>query len=178
MKVTPPLTEPVKKRINLYDNYPAPNTRKMHRKQLMRQQKARVSIKMFENQALFILLGMAKPEPADYSELRIGTRHAFESTTAWGATMGKIHKMRMKRFQSTLPRAERRQRRHKEPRTRGISIHAPAWGATTVCSASFQPGRFQSTLPRGERPASGRRSSMAQIFQSTLPRGERLTSGW
>ena len=107
MKVTPPLTEPVKKRINLYDNYPAPNTRKMHRKQLMRQQKARVSIKMFENQALFILLGMAKPEPADYSELRIGTRHAFESTTAWGATMGKIHKMRMKRFQSTLPRGER-----------------------------------------------------------------------
>ena len=55
-------------------------------------------------------------------------------------------------FQSTLPRGERRESRHRP-------------GGDRI--------RFQSTLPRGERPRHRCRSPPPRGFQSTLPRGER-----
>ena len=79
----------------------------------------------------------------------------------------------IKKFQSTLPRGERRDRRVREAGTRNfnprsregsdsshflsvlpaqtISIHAPARGATALVSFVRTILRFQSTLPRGER---------------------------
>ena len=80
------------------------------------------------------------------------------------------------RFQSTLPRRERRQRcysdngsNHFNPRSREgsdtpsrkdyyircISIHAPAKGATSTARNEVGRKKFQSTLPRRERRASG-----------------------
>ena len=79
------------------------------------------------------------------------------------------------RFQSTLPRGERRyyylyksSHVHFNPRSHEgsdvqkimdnlwerISIHAPTRGATTLPKVIREKGVFQSTLPRGERPAS------------------------
>ena len=98
------------------------------------------------------------------------------------------------RFQSTLPRGERRfslQHNHNapdfNPRSHEgsdspdpsrqdltpISIHAPTRGATQ--SAVMQSARslFQSTLPRGERPTLIVLLLSSKGFQSTLPRGER-----
>ena len=61
------------------------------------------------------------------------------------------HKYR--RFQSTLPRGERR-----------------------ICTRERnQSIRFQSTLPRGERLKKSPKTCHPTIFQSTLPRGERLS---
>ena len=57
------------------------------------------------------------------------------------------------RFQSTLPRGERRKRWRQTWGRCRISIHAPAWGATTLhASLPAENREFQSTLPRGERP--------------------------
>ena len=55
------------------------------------------------------------------------------------------------KFQSTLPRGERRY----------------------IIMTTLAYTKFQSTLPRGERPASVRTVNAITGFQSTLPRGER-----
>ena len=54
-------------------------------------------------------------------------------------------------FQSTLPRGERRGRFVLMRRTQNISIHAPTRGATIYRTAQILSMTFQSTLPRGER---------------------------
>ena len=74
---------------------------------------------------------------------------------ARGATwQGKLPAKAQHRFQSTLPRGERR------------DLH----------SVFFEISRFQSTLPRGERHFFSVPSSFNFAFQSTLPRGERRYS--
>ena len=115
-----------------------------------------------------------------------------------GATPGSWDTKQKQRFQSTLPRRERRAADKFIDQPVGVSIHAPAKGAThetRVCAPSLG---FQSTLPRRERhravsvsfravrvsihaPAKGATLfypvSMVVIykFQSTLPRRERPT---
>ena len=76
---------------------------------------------------------------------------------AWGATDTACQPATSRRFQSTLPRGERRDFRplwHTDP---SVSIHAPAWGATAALLAIDRAKSFQSTLPRGERPQTIRR---------------------
>ena len=63
-----------------------------------------------------------------------------------GATMSQ-HK-----FQSTLPRGERRLRSKSFAVVPFISIHAPTRGATEIHFVGLKVIQFQSTLPRGERP--------------------------
>ena len=102
-----------------------------------------------------------------------------------------------RKFQSTLPRGERRRLRLREHGRKSISIHAPARGATfchllaLLNTRNFNPRSregsdgpsdvtlltvpvFQSTLPRGERLGVLDASLINFLFQSTLPRGERL----
>ena len=101
-----------------------------------------------------------------------------------------------KKFQSTLPREERRQEptstssgSYFNPRSHersdalrihdrahvSISIHAPTRGATASFPAILdQTIEFQSTLPREERQVRVSDSEGNAIFQSTLPREERL----
>ena len=55
------------------------------------------------------------------------------------------------KFQSTLPRGERRGRCWKARLRLLISIHTPAWGATVKQKTWQYRHLFQSTLPRGER---------------------------
>ena len=57
-----------------------------------------------------------------------------------------------KRFQSTLPRGERRDGATTAFNLPSVSIHAPARGATWTCNMGVTEDMFQSTLPRGERP--------------------------
>ena len=59
---------------------------------------------------------------------------------------------RIKKFQSTLPRGERRIGSFIRCQSSTISIHAPARGATVNFYGVLQYSIFQSTLPRGERP--------------------------
>ena len=114
---------------------------------------------------------------------------------ARGATIRSTKISMHKKFQSTLPRGERRlggsgcpvDRYHFNPRSRegsdsffpppkcwqSISIHAPARGATSGQRISFPSRRFQSTLPRGERQEDIKDIKSKLEFQSTLPRGER-----
>ena len=57
------------------------------------------------------------------------------------------------KFQSTLPRRERRFTEEEARAIVAISIHAPAKGATFfISTSSLLWDRFQSTLPRRERP--------------------------
>ena len=103
---------------------------------------------------------------------------------------------RRRRFQSTLPRGERRLSLDVNQLKQAVSIHAPTWGATSTGGQAAQADRFQSTLPRGERLVGGyamvrhnavsihaptwgatlTNLTVAELkeFQSTLPRGERL----
>ena len=114
---------------------------------------------------------------------------------ARGATIRSTKISMHKKFQSTLPRGERRlggsgcpvDRYHFNPRSRegsdkgyaiianlvAISIHAPARGATLEYDYETKTLTFQSTLPRGERPPLWLRLCPHHLFQSTLPRGER-----
>ena len=62
------------------------------------------------------------------------------------------------RFQSTLPRGERRGAVQKIYQSHGISIHAPARGATGAAEMTKAIREFQSTLPRGERRRAGGQS--------------------
>ena len=93
---------------------------------------------------------------------------------AWGATINAVLVLKFWKFQSTLPRGERRNGNRQYAYSLGISIHAPAWGATHGYKVplndciNFNPRsrvgsdlgadgwvgkffKFQSTLPRGER---------------------------
>ena len=71
---------------------------------------------------------------------------------AWGATL-RLYRWSQRnfKFQSTLPRGERRIAFLISITSNNISIHAPAWGATGPFSAASCSAVFQSTLPRGER---------------------------
>ena len=60
----------------------------------------------------------------------------------WGSSM---------RFQSTLPREERRSSHCDRGGKGEISIHAPTRGATATSREDFIDQIFQSTLPREER---------------------------
>ena len=102
----------------------------------------------------------------------------------------------MYRFQSTLPRRERRFSMLPLSNKKEISIHAPAKGATSLIKYRLDALEFQSTLPRRERHAhdsgtgqlehfnprsregsdedSAIAGSNCSLFQSTLPRRERL----
>ena len=115
---------------------------------------------------------------------------------AKGATINhRIFRWVFSRFQSTLPRRERRLKALVIAVWMPISIHAPAKGATYFRSIFRGIFRFQSTLPRRERqvlpaprvrrkkisihaPAKGAtpcryRFRHLSAFQSTLPRRER-----
>ena len=70
---------------------------------------------------------------------------------AKGATPEKWPKWRSWKFQSTLPRRERRYAFPYLAFRLMISIHAPAKGATRSKSEICVAVEFQSTLPRGER---------------------------
>ena len=100
------------------------------------------------------------------------------------------------KFQSTLPRGERRCVRIRWDSNSRISIHAPARGATVVPICSLSPTYISIHAPaRGatdidefmdlyytisiHAPARGATSVLCHkviplLFQSTLPRGERL----
>ena len=101
--------------------------------------------------------------------------HDFNPRSREGSDDGGFISMRiMCKFQSTLPRRERRhrlpveqkQKLHFNPRSREgsddtgcqwsrskscISIHAPAKGATVKTGMRTRNRKFQSTLPRRER---------------------------
>ena len=100
----------------------------------------------------------------------------FQSTSREGSDL--IHtlsKIRLLRFQSTLPRRERPPPWLDTPPAIPISIHAPAKGATSkFLLIAFSLCVFQSTLPRRERRKSLKQTESSEIFQSTLPRRERL----
>ena len=100
------------------------------------------------------------------------------------------------KFQSTLPRRDRRSMSRRLRNGSEISIHAPAKGATVKPPGRARLDQFQSTLPRRERliswisvsrsvlhfnPRSREGSDVSrwccillrERFQSTLPRRER-----
>ena len=118
---------------------------------------------------------------------------------AWGATYAIYTTITACKFQSTLPRGERRYILGSDGYIHRVSIHAPAWGAT---SSFFPPSPCMQVSIHApawgatpivealdnERyvsihaPAWGATSSWHLVvgliyqFQSTLPRGERLTN--
>ena len=142
-------------------------------------------------------------EGSDLSgRLYFSTIHCFNPRSREGSDKsGRNTNGRMTKFQSTLPRGERRLSPAHIDGPLHVSIHAPARGATEdvrmICQRPFV---FQSTLPRGERhdftpvfsnlscfnPRSREGSDEAQLvkikdyelFQSTLPRGERRCWRW
>ena len=78
-----------------------------------------------------------------------------------GATMFCLVMHLSSRFQSTLPRGERRCIRSYSPPDSSISIHAPTRGATTeIIKLRNSCMSFQSTLPRGERQQFSPKSSL------------------
>ena len=123
---------------------------------------------------------------------------------AKGATDFRVPSSGMEqKFQSTLPRRERRSPpkmlshtfSYFNPRSREgsdfvcpfvhssyllISIHAPAKGATKTVELRFYNFIFQSTLPRRERLPRWSDNNAYNRFQSTLPRRERqaIESGY
>ena len=83
--------------------------------------------------------------------------------------------MRLKRFQSTLRRTERRYQYVYDDVTIGVSIHAPTNGATTAYDTNNidTQKQFQSTLRRTERLTTVSAEQTYTQFQSTLRRTER-----
>ncbi len=78
------------------------------------------------------------------------------------------------RFQSTLPRGERRLLLPDRLLVPPSFQSTLPRGERLTCDGPVLPVRgFQSTLPRGERPVWTRHSGGQAPFQSTLPRGER-----
>ena len=77
------------------------------------------------------------------------------------------------KFQSTLPRRERRMEYLVRDREHPVSIHAPTQGATIIRERIKYISQFQSTLPRRERLWNYYAGTATQKFQSTLPRRER-----
>ncbi len=88
--------------------------------------------------------------------------------------MKALKSIRRPKFQSTLPRRERRVPLSEVYEDLEISIHAPAKGATLAFILTSNLREFQSTLPRRERPKASAEIEAANQFQSTLPRRERL----
>ena len=82
--------------------------------------------------------------------------HYFNPRSREGATTQFSEIFILLRFQSTLPRGERRQEQSPVAADIKISIHAPARGATSFTWRMSVRSRFQSTLPRGERQRSAR----------------------
>ena len=83
----------------------------------------------------------------------------------------------MLRFQSTLPRGERRDDVFEAVERKNISIHAPARGATDQPEQLGERIRYFN--PRSREGSDGCISSSSRDsrkFQSTLPRGERQLS--
>ena len=72
-------------------------------------------------------------------------------TPARGATRTWTRLPRLCRFQSALPRGERRGDKSLRLCSCDISIRAPARGATSSHKRHVAGSRFQSALPRGER---------------------------
>ena len=99
-----------------------------------------------------------------------------------GATVFICHKSFKKlKFQSTLPREERRVKALQQRTIGMISIHAPTRGATNTTGwQGTGEIKFQSTLPREERLTGGKGAHGFREFQSTLPREERhyTANGW
>ena len=106
---------------------------------------------------------------------RYGRSSRFQSTLPRGERRERSQKKRTAQtFQSTLPRGERLLLLPCSVPPFSISIHAPARGATWHTRYPQKSDQFQSTLPRGERQNRKQKGDFAQKFQSTLPRGERL----
>ena len=78
-----------------------------------------------------------------------------------------------KRFQSTLPREERRKKQSYNVRNRQFQSTLPREERQYFDEPNETPAEFQSTLPREERRLSASVLSYSLIFQSTLPREER-----
>ena len=76
------------------------------------------------------------------------------------------------KFQSTLPRGERRYVRVSTGK-QDISIHAPARGATRIRTGDERGFYISIHAPARGATISVLQSSIGKIFQSTLPRGER-----
>ena len=82
-----------------------------------------------------------------------------------------------RKFQSALPRGERRRTALRRSVRSCISIRAPTRGATMGAGHWSLIPLFQSALPRGERRRRHTASGCTILFQSALPRGERLVIG-
>ncbi len=78
-----------------------------------------------------------------------------------------------RKFQSALPRGERRRTALRRSVRSCISIRAPTRGATMGAGHWSLIPLFQSALPRGERRSTTVRLGCLLGFQSALPRGER-----
>ena len=95
---------------------------------------------------------------------------------AWGATE-LIHAfIGNDKFQSTLPRGERRESSSTNSRVSNVSIHAPAWGATASTAADAPATIVSIHAPAWGATNLGDDITMRLMFQSTLPRGERRLS--
>ena len=90
-----------------------------------------------------------------------------------GATVMFVATIQPLKFQSTLPRGERRHEVQQQTQVRDFN---PRSHEGSDCGKGLQRSTtllFQSTLPRGERLPIPQRQSERILFQSTLPRGER-----
>ena len=83
-----------------------------------------------------------------------------------------------RKFQSALPRGERRRTALRRSVRSCISIRAPTRGATMGAGHWSLIPLFQSALPRGERRRRHTASGCTILFQSALPRGERRLEPW
>ena len=118
---------------------------------------------------------------------------------AWGATRHRRHfRLSGTRFQSTLPRGERRRfgggsrsaswrfnprsrvgsdfRASPRPPRLRVSIHAPAWGATLRTLGAFPCWNVSIHAPAWGATDKLVERDGGKLFQSTLPRGERPCS--
>ena len=117
-------------------------------------------------------------------------------TPARGATRTWTRLPRLCRFQSALPRGERRMRKTMQSRTQNFNPRSREGSDVEIKACDYAHAIFQSALPRGERhgasveykptmttisiraPARGATYNLryiyfSRIFQSALPRGER-----
>ena len=81
-----------------------------------------------------------------------------------GATKRSARSQKRRKFQSTLPRKERRDLAQMVEVLVHISIHAPMKGATDTVSARIRGFSFQSTLPRRERQVQRLRTPTLRHF--------------
>ncbi len=88
--------------------------------------------------------------------------------------MWKLLQVLWRRFQSTLPRGERRDRQYIRCKGHFISIHAPARGATEGTYLTAAEQNISIHAPARGATTALKSSPILSLFQSTLPRGERL----